>query len=328
MPCSIDTVIAKILAGEARNEDRDAFNCWLEADPGNRQTFRLLKGYWDAQVSMQHSLSPEKLYGLLTAKTRERRLEILKRRKRYRPAGIVAAAVCIPVAVGFLLFSMLYRSEPAGGDVLHEFVTQTNIDTITLPDHSIVTLNQHSRLVYTDRFNDKDRRVRMEGEALFEVASNPKLPFVAEFEGGNKITVLGTRFHLSSYADRGDIRVTLFTGSVQFASDKNQIVLSPNQQLIFNKKDKEISVTESDTDCALFWLIGVYKYRSMTLAGLMDVLSRLYGVTIRLAPGPAADVTVSGAFHRDQSVDEILTALSKSLPIRWVRNHNQIIINP
>lgn len=118
-------------------------------------------------------------------------------------------------------------------------ISSANISKVILPDGSIVWLKAYSKLSYPEQFSDTNREVKLEGEALFEVAENPKKPFVITC-GELKTTVLGTSFNIR--ANRKDIEVNVLTGKVALSSeysDSNMILL-PNEMGCLIKEIKKL----------------------------------------------------------------------------------------
>ncbi|MCC8173997.1 MAG: FecR family protein [Odoribacter sp.] len=209
----------------------------------------------------------------------------------------------------------------------YEFKTTTQIDTIVLPDHSKVILNKHSRLTYSEQFNQKNRCVSLEGEAFFDVTKDKNNPFTIKLDDENKVTVLGTTFNVSSRRAEENLNVTLFTGSVRFENEKNKVVLSPNQELNFNRTTRNVEVVESDPGFALFWLTGVYKYQSLSMNRLVTILSKIYEIDITINNHELENVKVSGAFYNGQTIEEVLYRISRSLAIDWSIKNNKITIH-
>lgn len=323
----IDYIIAKVLSQEATDNEVITFEKWIEENEDNLKSFLEIKAYWNSHVELKHSISSESGYKLLikkidSEKTAKKRS--FNKKRIYISATVAAVAACI-IALFYIPVKLSENEDTS----FYEFKTTTKIDTIVLPDQSKVILNKYSNLTYSNHFNEKNRIVHLKGEALFDVTRNETIPFIVRMDSENKITVLGTTFNVNSYTERDDINITLFKGSIKFQTEKNQIILSPNQELIFNKENKQFEVNESDVDFALFWLNGIYKYRSVSLEKLMNTLSKIYGVKITIKSKLLAETNISGTFHKAQSLNEVLTIISRSLPIQWIKQNNDIIIyNP
>lgn len=125
-----------------------------------------------------------------------------------------AAAVILPVLLlAGLCIALFDGTKPVPDTLYTEVVTMRGEEnSIVLPDGSRVRLNSMSRLTYPESFSDSERRVSLEGEALFDVISSdvPFLVSTPEME----IEVLGTLFDVSAYA--GDAtRAVLVEGSVR-----------------------------------------------------------------------------------------------------------------
>ena len=69
--------------------------------------------------------------------------------------------------------------------------------SLTLADGTQVWLNAASRLRFFTSDRGRERRVRLEGEAYFEVAHDARRPFIVE-SGGQSIRVLGTRININT----------------------------------------------------------------------------------------------------------------------------------
>lgn len=91
---------------------------------------------------------------------------------------------------------------------------------LVLDDGSEVWLNAGSRLEYPATFeNASERRVRIEGEAFFEIKRDTCRPFCVELGDGECIRVLGTSFNVNAYAGAGRHVTTLVTGRIGYAAE-------------------------------------------------------------------------------------------------------------
>ena len=82
MENSIDHIITRILSGNSSSEDFLSLSEWLNADEKNKKEFRLLKSYWDAEVSFSHSLMPN-----VSLDNLRKKIDDQSRQKRLRPVS-------------------------------------------------------------------------------------------------------------------------------------------------------------------------------------------------------------------------------------------------
>lgn len=148
---------------------------------------------------------------------------------------------------------------------------------LRLPDGSLVWLNAASSLTYTATLNEKGiRRVKLNGEAYFEVAKDKMHPFVVE-TGRQEVEVLGTHFNIKSYADEGDIKTTLLEGSVRIVTGKQSRILRPGQQANLTN---ELVITEANAEEVLAWKQGYFVFDDERLESVMNKIARWYDVKV------------------------------------------------
>ena len=182
--------------------------------------------------------SPTENVALRDEKRRPVYLQILK-----------IAAVLIPV---FLLGGIL-SYYIMGNRTKPENITYTEIRApygarteIGLPDGSTVWLNAGSKIKYMNVFNIDNREIQLNGEAYFKVAKNADLPFDVK-TGDLDIQALGTEFNVKSYDDEDIIETTLVEGKIaikQGRKKKETIYLEPNQQAVYMKYNKNLTVND------------------------------------------------------------------------------------
>lgn len=106
----------------------------------------------------------------------------------------VAASLVIGAFFSFRYFDGKYMDEASR---LMTFATDSGqrVD-ITLPDGTAVCLNSGSTLSYPALFAGDQRKVYLEGEAMFDVTHNPQQPFIVETFGYD-VQVHGARVRRS-----------------------------------------------------------------------------------------------------------------------------------
>ncbi len=151
--------------------------------------------------------------------------------------------------------SLTYLAHPAPENgTLTERVnnTDTVIDMV-LADGSTISLDRNSRISYPENFDSKERVVQLHGEAFFDIAKDPRRPFII-FANKTVVKVLGTSFRVKAYDDSAKVIVSVKSGKVSvferkdFEKDQENpqmsgLVLMANQQAEFSKDLEKFSKT-------------------------------------------------------------------------------------
>ena len=315
----INHIIARVLSGESSSDDILSLSEWLNENEKNRDEFRRSR-IIGMRMSLSNIPSPL-LLGRQTATKDQCTKEADLPAQLWRNAIPLIAAACL-----FFIFStafFLYNTKDRTSEY-YTLLAGEHTSNFTMEDGTVITLNKNSRLSYSDKYGKDNRNVKLEGEAYFEVAKDSGKPFQVEMNGAS-ITVLGTHFNVKADAESDDITATLVEGSIRFEGAKQNIVMTPNQQLTFSRSTNKVDVKQIDTDTFTAWKDGLLKYKSIPFTKLIENLKDMYQVEIRIDDERLADpsVTVSGTFDQRQSFDQILKVISYSLPVRWT-NHDGV----
>lgn len=177
---------------------------------------------------------------------------------------------------------------------------------LTLPDQSKVWLNAASSLTYSAALTEQGtRRVRLSGEAYFEVAKDKAHPFIVE-SGNQEIRVLGTHFNVNAYKDQKVYRTTLLEGSVRI-SDHGQVkVLEPGDQA--TNSDGNVKLNKVDTELAVAWKSNNFSFDRLDIKEIMRNIERWYNVEViykeEIPPG-----TFWGSVSRFDNISKVLIPL-------------------
>lgn len=304
----IEYIISRVISGNASTNDILKLSEWLNADKRNELEFHKLKCYMDAEVSFNHSISPSLAFEKMQQKIRKQ-----KQRRLWQIVLPVAAAVIL-----LLLIPTIYQSNNKEKEQLYTYLSNNNKSEFQLKDGTKVVLNKNSKLTYSEAYGKEKRHVELVGEGYFEVTKNAQKPFEVQV-GDASIKVLGTIFNVEAIEDDEYITATLIKGSIRFESPKQQVILSPNQQLRFEKSTQQIDVSSVDTDLEIAWKNDLLKYKSISFVSLLKDLEKRYNVKFTILNKKLTDpaVTLSGTFTQEQSLEQILQVINKSLPIKW-----------
>ncbi|WP_373156874.1 FecR family protein [Bacteroides cellulosilyticus] len=191
--------------------------------------------------------------------------------KLWQSAAVVLLIVSI--SLGYLL----HKVEKNESDLVQQFMPTTQMKTFILSDGSQVQMNSRSILLYPTQFTGKDRSVFLIGEANFKIKPNKKKPFIVK-TNDFQVTALGTEFNVSAYAEEENVFTTLIKGSVlvKFDNLTKQVLLHPNEQLVYNKESRQDTLTYPNLEEVTAWQRGELVFRQKTIADIITILERKY----------------------------------------------------
>lgn len=191
---------------------------------------------------------------------------------------------------------------------------------ITLSDGTKVWLNAATSLTYTMVRNSKgERRVKLEGEAYFEVARDKRHPFIVS-SNKQEVKVLGTHFNISSYTDDPNAKTTLLEGSV----DVNGQILEPNQ-LAVNHNGK-INVWPADIESAMAWKRDEFSFNDEELGSIMKKIARWYDVEVYYEDPQMASAKFWGTISRFKNISDVLRMLEKTNKVQFKLEGRRIMV--
>lgn len=172
--------------------------------------------------------------------------------------------------------------------------------TVQLPDGSRMTLDGASAAAI-DFGGDRRTVHLLEGEAFFDVVSDPARPFRALGRFG-EVEVTGTAFsvRLGENADE----VVLARGRVEvrpLAGDDAPSQLNPGDMIAVGRHGLS-PVRKVDTERALAWLDGRLSFSRRPLGDVIEDVRRSYDGRIFILNGDVARREVSGSYRLDDPV--------------------------
>lgn len=181
---------------------------------------------------------------------------------------------------------------------------------LRLPDGSQVWLNSASTISYSARLTQQGkRRVKLQGEAFFDVEKDKSHPFVVE-SGSQQVEVLGTQFNVNSYPDEQQVVTTLVEGSVKISDAGVQKVIKPGQQA--RNKAGEINIGTVDVDSYIDWKEGDFNLVRLDFEVAMRKISRWYDVKVVYVDPVPAGLKAWGLVSRSQKLSAVLKAMEGS----------------
>jgi ferric-dicitrate binding protein FerR (iron transport regulator) len=241
-----------------------------------------------------------------------------------------------------LIYNSGSTSEQKAREVLYNTVTTPHGGQfqLVLPDGTKVWLNAGSSLCFPATFSSPKRIVQLTGEAYFEVAplilptgrdggGSHKVPFIVKINtpSGTKgeIEVLGTHFNVNAYNNEAEIKATLLEGSIKITKDAASAILKPGQQASLSQtsqKSNAIPVRTANTEQAVAWKNGYFRFKETGIRELMRQVERWYDVDVEFRTDHT-DQYYTGMVSRSQNISALLQTLELTGTV-----HFQIDSNP
>ena len=314
----IKEILKARLEGTATEEELAILREWLDRSPQNRELAELLEESAEnlPLLGRIYGYDEQRVWGNIRKAARKRRMRMLAATAR-KYAAVAAVAALLAGGGWWTLGRRAERLarqayiEIAGEELAyHKVEAEQEIpmtNTVTVPrgkefslrlsDGTQVWLNSESSLVFPVRFGDGPREVTVTGEAYFDVAHDASRRFVVHADTVS-VSVYGTAFNISSYADEGAIETTLVRGSVEVRSGHRRAMLQPGQQARVGREGAIFDVRQVAAEDYAAWTRGLFTFNDETIASICRKLSRWYGVEIVPRGVDADKVRYTGVVKR------------------------------
>lgn len=185
---------------------------------------------------------------------------------------------------------------------------------VVLADGTRVWLNAQSSLTFPSAFNGKERTIKLNGEAYFEVEHNAQHPFKV-YTAGGVVEDLGTHFNIKAYADAKQEATTLLEGAVKINTASSSKLLKPGEQAKY--KQTVITVQQVDAEEAIAWKNGYFMFTDEALADVMQELSRWYNVDVQFDDESLKQLTFVASITKYTNVSKVLQVLEMTRQVHF-----------
>lgn len=198
---------------------------------------------------------------------------------------------------------------------------------LQLEDGTRIWMNAVSKLRYPVVFGTDERRVTLSGEAYFEVAEDINRPFIVE-TNGYEISVLGTRFNVSTYEQDAYMETALVDGVVRVSPRQGDpLILQPGQKVKIDHSTQTLEVKTVDTRFYTSWKDGVLHFNKVSLEELMVKLERWYAVEIEFRNPEAKELIYSGAMENSRKIEFLLNLIEQTADVEFEIENDRIIVH-
>lgn len=305
----IDELIGKYLSGETSVEEASTVEQWAAQSEDNRRYFNQFKLIFDraANVKEIHDFNTDAAWSKLKSRLNQKPAGRVVQMKPFWETMYfrVAASIIIILGVGFFL----YRSFDSSTTTIN-VVAEKKIKTDTLPDGSAVTLNKQTQLAYSFDKKAKAHRVKLKGEAYFDIEHKDDKTFIVEADQ-LLIKDIGTSFNVKAYPEKNTIEVVVEEGEVQlYTATDNGIFVRAGGKGVYDKTTRTFSLDQPEPNAAAY-KSKHFVFTDVELGAIVVALNNVYDRKINIAPHLSkCRLTVT---FSDETPEEIANVISETL---------------
>jgi len=349
----LDRLIARYVAGEAAPEEAARLEALMAVDEAIakevdelRRSWKaagVVRSPWDSRAAWQavrgrllppSSDSQERApLGVVGARVPSSGRRPGRTHRSARWLGRVAAVLLL--AAGGAWGVREWTSRSGGPEPLSRVATErAQVGTVYLTDGTRVVLGAESELRFAPSLGSASRDVYLDGNAYFDVKTDPRRPFRVHTAQG-VVEVLGTRFGVRAYSADSTTTVVVAEGRVRLeqvpadsagdgggsgrsVSERNALVLDPGDLGRVTARGELEKQRGVAVDRYLAWTERRLVFTDAPLRDIAADLERWYDVDITISDESLGRRRLSATFGHEP-LDAVLDHLAIALGARVVR---------
>jgi len=326
-------LIDKYLSGQATEEEKEFLEAYYEYFEKEEATLEMATAQQKEQLKQQmlavimQEIGRPKQTSRITSKA-------LQQTPRRQPVWKTFARVAAIIVFSAILSFYFITDDPVGlitgNTTITAVADQGQPKDIFLSDGSIVTLNERSTLSYPSQFDEGSRQVELKGEGYFDITHNASQPFIVN-SGKVNVRVLGTAFNVNAKPDDQEIEVTVTRGKVQVSEnseeDRELGTITANQQISYNIATGNFTQTDLEAAKATGWKPAQYTIDNVTLTGAARIIEKRFDKAVVFEGEDLPDYTFTASFYERDTLNELLTVISKVTNTRYQIEENKVFIS-
>lgn len=344
----IEDLIIRFFEGKTSPEENIWLEDWKNVDEKNEIHFNEIRNSWYAALPFLTHQQDEKLETRQEYKKLSNRIWPHSFISKLRPIAI-AASIIVAIFIGAGLNHFLSKKDSltAQSSRVNFESVKGSVSITTLPDGTKIWMNGATEIAYNTDYNREKRIVELNGEAYFDVVTNPDKPFIVKTKG-IEVVATGTSFNIKSYASDPDVTTTLIEGILHIeGKDKNNqpfnmevkplqtvtyfadleienddldVLPSANSSLKIDEfKNLDVPAVKTENinpQAYTSWKDDRWIIENDKLSILKDKLERRFNVKIIFNDKEIANYRFSGSFETE-TIEEIMEILKYTIPVDY-----------
>lgn len=289
----------------------------------NDQTFEAwLQNNWQNSSDLPVDISMDEIRSLIRIKSGKKSSKTIILKYFQRIAAVLVVPLLIVSAV------LVYQKISTPDNWVSLKTGKGERTHLTLPDGSEVWLNVDTELQYSVAFNQRNRNLKLNGEAFFKVAKNKINDFVVETDQF-QVKAVGTEFGVNAYAGEPFAETYLKEGivDVQLMTGTNEkIRMKPGQKSIVSTKTNGLTISDFQHGSESEWTGGHLVFQNEDIPRVFRKIERWFDVTIQYNPEEFSNETLYLNLKSGETLDKMLQIIDNAIGIQVKRNGNELLI--
>ena len=302
-----DLLLQKYLRNETSEEELVEVLDWLDASTENQRYLDRLDYISNLNI----------LAGEAQPRIRRHTVSLWKRTAQWSAAAAAVLLAC--AGLGHYMADRILERRTQ--DMMAITAPNGQSMSVTLSDGTTVWLNSGTTLEYPAVFARGERRVKVTGEAMFDVKSDPQHPFVVETFACD-VRVLGTKFNVEANEEKGIFSADLLRGKVQVCNRtdrSDRITMEPNQTVHLENGKLQLHAQENADK--LLWTDGILCITGMTFEEVMAKFERCYDINVEILRDDLPQIEFQRCKLRiSEGIDHALAVLQHAADFRYERD--------
>jgi transmembrane sensor len=245
-----------------------------------------------------------------------------------------AAMIVVVMGVGFAAYQVVRTPEKQVEVSVRMAFAETeahpvNFTVITLPDGSIVKMNASTRIEYPQSFSANARKVKLSGEAFFQVTRDTLHPFIIETSNAS-VEVLGTSFNVSAYPSARLVEVNVESGKVKLTqkdkekSDLKSTILPAGKRGWLRIANGEMGQAVIISPNYSSWITKEISFQRTPLSEAFSVLENTYHVRIKMENADIGRIPYTANFA-DLKLEYIIEVIARTHKLKVKKEGDEIV---
>jgi len=323
-----EKLLLRFLLGEANQDEIQHVIEWLQLSKENQ---KLLDSY-EAVWAETGKLTPNPVavdipsaWNIMSERIEKfepkNSIQTISLKSKFLKISYSAAAILI---IFIAIYQLILKPTPT-----LQIASNFEIIKDTLPDGSLIALNSNTTISYPKKFQKVERRIKLEGEAFFDIERNEEKPFIIE-AGNAFVQVLGTKFNVKAY-ENSEIEVIVTEGLVKLyiidseTLDSSSIFLKAGQKGRISTKEKiPVYVSENIPD-ELVWMDYTLIFKDTDLKRAFSLLEDHYNVKINVSNEHILDCRITTTFTNN-TIDDVIEIIVATFEFEYSKEKNTYTI--